>query len=107
MSLVNIKIEGQSYQVDSDLTILEAARKYFDHGMKEQCLANLDQFLAKNEYNFDANLMKLLVEHNCKRLETLVNKIATKVAGTIPEPPKINVTYWGKPDNATLLDPKP
>ena len=41
MSLVNIKIEGQSYQVDSDLTILEAARKcgyeipslcYFNHG---------------------------------------------------------------------------
>jgi len=41
MSLVNIKIEGQSYQVDSSLTVLEAARKcgyeipslcYFNHG---------------------------------------------------------------------------
>ena len=41
MSLVNIKIEGQNYQVDSELTILEAARKcgyeipslcYFNHG---------------------------------------------------------------------------
>ena len=27
MSLVNIKIDGQSYQVESGLTILEAARK--------------------------------------------------------------------------------
>jgi len=41
MSLVNIKIEGHSYQVDSKLTILEAARQcgyeipslcYFNHG---------------------------------------------------------------------------
>jgi len=41
MSLVNIKIEGQSYQVEDGLTILEAARKcgyeipslcYFNHG---------------------------------------------------------------------------
>lgn len=62
---------------ETDELILEGAKKFFKHEMYDDCLNSLETFLAKNEYNYEANLLKLFAKKRCKTLETLIKHLDT------------------------------
>lgn len=86
---------------ETDETILEGARKYFDHDMIEECLRNLDQFLKQNEYHYGANLLRLYAIHNCKTIDGLVNSATSKK--DIDEI-KFLITLASKDDALSIID---
>lgn len=63
---------------ETDEFILDSAKKYFEHGMIDEAKGKLEQFLANNEYNYEAHELKLLADNKCKVLSDFISRISTK-----------------------------